>query len=576
MEEQKFKVLFTDGKSHLCSLPDFKDSDLNIDISVHKLFFNDVFSFFNNSVTLIHSSVRSSSDIPGILILEGNKTYGRKKHKLLYKCIPDDTRLQPFLIPYEFKHMDFSKAFMNLYVTFSFESWEDKHPHGILTQVLGKVSELESFYEYQLYCKSLNASFQHFQKETNKALKDKSDISDFILQKFPFLENRIHDFNIFSIDPKGSMDKDDAFSIKQINNSLFLLSVYVANVPLWIESLNLWESFSRRIATIYLPDKKRPMLPNMLSDNLCSLLKDQLRIAFYMDIFIDIEKEDIQEIKYGNCFVKLKENFGYDQPELQNCEDYIHALKITKTILPKYKYVCNIRDSHDLIAYLMVLMNYYSAESLLKFDNGIFRSSVFMKKDIDKDEIKLAEHLPETVSNYIRKWRSSYGQYLLLDSENKLNIRHVALNVDAYVHITSPIRRLVDLLNLVQMQKNLKLFEFSESANLFYNKWIKELDYINTTMRSIRRVQSDCDLLALCYKNPEVLEKIYDGYMFDNIPRNDGLFQYIVYLPELMLTSRITLVNNIENYTCMKFKIFIFEDEDKLKKKIRLQILSNN
>ena len=63
--------------------------------------------------------------MPGVLLLDGNKTYGRQKNgnkikqgKLLYKCIPDDMRLPAFLVPYEIKNMGFSKVFKNLYVLF--------------------------------------------------------------------------------------------------------------------------------------------------------------------------------------------------------------------------------------------------------------------------------------------------------------------------------------------------------------------------------------------------------------------------------------------------------------------------
>jgi hypothetical protein len=107
---------------------------------------------------------------------------------------------------------------------------------------------------------------------------------------------------------------------------------------------------------------------------------------------------------------------------------------------------------------------------------------------------------------------------------------------------------------------------------MFYDSWLKELDYINTTMRAIRKVQIDCNLLNLCFTNPDILEPLYDGYCFDKLERNDGLFQYIVFLPELKITSRITLRDNLDNYERRKYKLFIFTNEDKMKKKIRLQL----
>jgi hypothetical protein len=114
----------------------------------------------------------------------------------------------------------------------------------------------------------------------------------------------------------------------------------------------------------------------------------------------------------------------------------------------------------------------------------------------------------------------------------------------------------------------------SENAYKFYDNWINELEYINGTMRSIRKVQWDCSLLELCTNTPQIMEKLYDGYTFDKILINYGLYQHTVYLPELKLTSRITLCENIENYQKCCFKLYLLYDEDNLKKKIRLQLQS--
>ena len=80
-------------------------------------------------------------------------------------------------------------------------------------------------------------------------------------------------------------------------------------------------------------------------------------------------------------------------------------------------------------------------------------------------------------------------------------------------------------------------------------------------------------MLDLCHNNPDVIDKDYDGYLFDKINRNDGLYQYIVFLPELKLSSRITMRENFENFTCKKFKLFLFNDEEKFKRKIRLHMV---
>jgi exoribonuclease R len=546
--------------------------DIDINPNTCKLFTNDVFSF-KDGVEIVHSTVRSGSPMPGVLIINGNKTYGRSKNgKLLYKCVPDDKRLPPFLVPYEIKNVGFSKVFINLYVTFEFSDWEDKHPVGRLSSAIGPVDVLDNFYEYQLYCKSLNASIQKFQKDTSKAI-GKGDHEDFINSikvKFPCIEDRtnIKDWYIFTIDPPKSQDFDDGFSIRVGEDGIQQISIYIANVTIWMDVLNLWDSFSQRISTIYLPDKKRPMLPTILSDCLCSLQEKVTRVAFVMDVFI--KDNAIIDVKYGNCLIKVARNFCYEEASLLRNEKYTSLLDITKNLSQKNRYISSVKNSHDVVCYLMILMNYYCATEMLKHKTGIFRSTIM------KRECSVPDSVPEDVAKFIKIWNSASGQYIdgtLVTNSDTGSIRHELLDMDAYIHITSPIRRLVDLLNMIKIQSILGLIKLSENVDKFYEKWLRDLEYINTTMRSIRKVQCDCTLLDLCANNTDVIDKEYDGYIFDKINRNDGLFQYIVFLPELKLSSRITLRDDFENFESRKFKLFLFNDEESFKRKIRLHLV---
>lgn len=552
----------------------FKEANIMIDPMETKLFSNDVFTVdANGNVTIIHSAIRCGSAMPGVLILVGNKTYGRQKTtskkspKLLYKCVPDDKRLPPFLIPYEMKHIGFSKVFKNVYVTFSFHDWTDKHPIGTLAQTIGPVDILANFYEYQLYCKSLNASIQNFQKETVKALHEKQHdafIED-IKNIYPNIEDRTT-WHIFTIDPFKSVDFDDAFSININQENDIQLSIYIANVPIFLDVLQLWDSFSRRISTIYLPDKKRPMMPTILSDCLCSLQENVNRIAFVMDVFI--KDNEIKDITFSNCFIKVHKNYVYEEQALLKSDKYKKLLETTKSLSKKYNYVSNVRNSHELVSYLMILMNYHSAKVMMTHKCGIFRSTIIKKEFI------VPNSLPEDVSKFIKIWNSVSGQYINYAKITDNNIaKHDTLNMDAYIHITSPIRRLVDLLNMIKIQQNLGMIQLSENAHLFYSNWLSEIEYINTTMRTIRKVQCDCNLLDLCSNDLTILSKEYDGYMFDKIMRDDQLYQYIVFLPDLKLSSRITLREDIPNFDIKKFKLYLFNDEENFKKKIRLQLL---
>jgi exoribonuclease R len=241
-----------------------------------------------------------------------------------------------------------------------------------------------------------------------------------------------------------------------------------------------------------------------------------------------------------------------------------------------YKYINYIRDSHDVVCYLMILMNYQCVQQFLNSHNGIFRSTIIKKK------IPLPENLPEDVSNFITIWNNDSAQYIDLNSiynadvnavVNETCLRHSTLKMDAYVHITSPIRRLVDLLNMIKFQENKTLLILSPDAFVFYNKWIGEMEYINVTTRAIRKVQNECSLLDTCFNKPETLDKIYYGYCFDKLVRSDSLYQFTVFLPELKLTSRITIRENLDNYEKKQYKLYLFNNEEKFKRKIRLQII---
>jgi exoribonuclease R len=364
-----------------------------------------------------------------------------------------------------------------------------------------------------------------------------------------------------TIDPFNSQDFDDGFSIINLDNNVKMLSIYISNVSVWIDFLNLWSSFSKRCSTIYLPDKKRPMLPIILSDCLCSLQQNVRRFAFVMDIYI--EDNAITKIDYKNAVIKVAHNYVYEEAKLLSDPKYNELFTITQNISKTINYMDTLKNSHDLVCYLMILMNYKSATELIKHKTGIFRSTI-IKKDFT-----VPNTLPEDVGKFLKILNSASGQYI--SGSEIIDTRHELLNVDAYIHITSPIRRLVDLLNMIKFQQSNNMIILSENATTFYDKWSNEIEYINSSMKSIRKVQSDCTLLDLCHNSPEVMEKEYDGYLFDKIYKNDDMYQYTVFLPELKLSSKIKSRENFDDFEHKKIKLYIFDDEQKFKRKIRLQ-----
>ncbi len=540
-----------------------------------KLFTKDIFTVSEKGeILIIHSHTRTIKELAGVLLLENNKTFGRTKNKkrLLYKCIPDDKYLPPFLIPYDIE-LGFYKAVHNKYIIFKYANWDEKQPHAQLVNVLGDVDNLEVFYEYQLYCRSLHISLTDFNNKTRQVLNKKTN-EEYITQIFQdknyIIEDRRNREYIFTIDPIGSLDYDDGFSICQIGNK-FKVSVYIANVFFWMETFGLWKSFSRRISTIYLPDRRRPMLPTILSDTLCSLHAGQDRFAFVMDIMIDENGNmDTNSIHFANTIIHVSRNYEYENPKMMETDVYYKMLhhitnKIDNTV----------KTSHDVVSSWMIHMNRLCAEYMEIHKFGIFRSSHYLNKIENQMEYINHLNLCDETKRVIKNWNNVTGQYILYD-ETK-DFHHHLMNIKSYVHITSPIRRLVDLLNQMEMIRHCGLVkQFSNESSAFLGGWLNEIEYINVTMRSIRKVQTSCELMHRCCTDQSVLNQEHVGVVFDKIEKEEGFYSYMVYLEGLKLLSKIRCMTDVPNYTKLKFKVFIFEGEDKIKKKVRLHVLSQD
>ena len=137
--------------------------------------------------------------------------------------------------------------------------------------------------------KSLNISIQKFNKAVIEKIKKETydNIVDKITKNNNIERRTKKDYFIFTIDSK-STDLDDAISYTVRGNNK-VVSVYISNVAILVDYLNIWSSFTNRISSIYLPDKKRSMLPNMLSENLCSLREKENKLCFVL-IFTMMKK----------------------------------------------------------------------------------------------------------------------------------------------------------------------------------------------------------------------------------------------------------------------------------------------
>jgi hypothetical protein len=284
-----------------------------------------------------------------------------------------------------------------------------------------------------------------------------------------------------------------------------------------------------------------------------------------MDIIIDKNTNEILDFKFLNSCITVKKNLRYDTQEMEDYKDYKKLLNVVKIMNKNFKYVENINTCHDLIAYLMILMNYKCAQKFVENKKGLFRGAELNKTFV------VPENASSGIQKFLKMWNSFGGVYMLFPNLKS----HDMLDLDAYIHITSPIRRLPDLLNIIEIMDILGLMKMSKKSKDFYDSWTNEknIEYINQTIRSIRKVQNNCSLLNMLTENKELINKEFTGYMFEKIKRNDDLFQYMVYIEDLNMVKRYTSRHDIPNETSQIFKLYIFSDEIRAQKKIRLELI---
>ena len=549
----------------------------------HKLFHEDEIEISETGlITVVQSPIRDQS-FPAVLVLNGGKTFGRtvcsksgKPGRLLYQCIPNNPCLPVFLVPYDVK-LDFSKVMKNKYVIVKFDHWRNAHPQGVIESTLGNVDEYFPFSEYQLHCRNLVKLQDKAFSEFTKAAKAFKDVDEAFIQSV--LDNPeykvvdlTHVDNIVSVDPEGCEDIDDAFSIRRIHdvctnpdlsNDLVQISIYIANVPLWLSVLNLWKfveitESTGRITTVYLPDRKVPMLPTVLSEDLCSLKAGKLRYAFVMHATFKVQGSfNLLTVTYENALIRVKTNYAYEDKKLLKSADY-SLLKQVAQALDK-DYIDSI-DSHEVVATFMKFMNAQCAETLASMNTGIFRNQA---KTGGTHSAFGESNSTESGSHFSKTSKGSDSCKATLEmlsaTYSVINEGHAHLGLAHYTHITSPIRRLVDLINM-RILINLEPMHLLESSTI---------EKINKVSKSAKKAQMDCELYSkVIDADPET---VYTGTIVDIDTDEFGKVTQTVYLEELKTYARVKMPMDIPPQ--IKVKVYLFDEEHSLRRKIRVECI---
>jgi exoribonuclease R len=577
-----------------------------------KLFHGSVFDV--DTGILLPSPILKNKKIPGILILEGNKTYGRQikgsssssgKGRLYYRCIPHNKHLPVFLIPYE-SAMDFSKHQVNLFVLFEYKEWTASHaPYGVLTETIGKVSDLSAYYEYLLHCRGMHftqqtamnqkirRSFCPSNSQTNSQTNSQKTETKTETKTKTKMKNGFHfdpkqksntkpnpDIFIFSIDPLGSKDLDDAFSIHptehESHDYVYVIRIYISDMVYWATQFQLWEDLRLEKTganTLYLPDRNRVMVPSILSDQKASLLADgELRPVMVYELEISLSSGKVIGYRFYRDQVFIHANYRYDTEELEKCEHYRSMFEVTRKWTCRGRHEDNIQDSHELVAYWMVEYNRAVGKELSEIGRGIYRVCLQKLPETIADS---AEKVEPEWKRIMRYWKSDVkGQYAFYSSERETMVHYGMGEVYYYAHASSPIRRLVDIYNQSCLVNKMDsgVGVDGEGMRIFQTEMEKmeTMIELNRQTSESKRVQMECEMLAAFFSCPDIELVEYEGTVMD-VDVSRGAWVY------LSFWKRVVFVGggyeDISIGDRKKCQIFLFEEEEKANRKVAVRFV---
>jgi ribonuclease R len=347
----------------------------------------------------------------------------------------------------------------------------------------------------------------------------------------------LRNIDFVTIDPVDAKDHDDAIYYDKKNNKII---VAIADVSEYVvEFSNLDKEALERGFSIYFPHKSIPMLPRLLSENLCSLKLNSDRLAFICEISLDNQGSVLKE-QFYEAIINVKRNYNYDETEyfLNDFSEKINQDIIKKSLKDLFLLTNKIRkqrlekgsdfqsdevkisldkngqisktitsksiSSHHLVEECMLLANKASAKIL--GEEGIFRvhppanmSKVHdvvnwilplgINADIDKDINQTIKNIQSQTPKHLR----SFIDVLLIKSQSKAFYQkrtgeHFALGFDCYTHFTSPIRRYADLL----VHRLIKSIIQNSKKNSYL---LKSMDYkcekINENEEKVSKIEFD-------------------------------------------------------------------------------------
>ena len=436
-----------------------------------------------------------------------------------------------------------------------------RQPEGEVLHVLGQAGEND------VEMHAILAEFGLPYEFPEEVQKEAQRIPDEIAKEEILKRRDMRATLTFTIDPVDAKDFDDALSVRYLEDGIVEVGVHIADVSHYVRpGTELEKEAFRRATSVYLVDRTVPMLPEKLSNNLCSLRPNEDRLAFSAIFNLDAKGKILKEW-FGRTVIHSERRYSYEdaQKVLDTKEgDYPEELTLLNTIAKSLRkerfkkgainfetpevrfrldengkplgiYQKERHDSHKLIEEFMLLANKRVAEYIYGLSKGPNKNTMVYRvheaPDVDRlktfaefvgklghnlevdDEKNIARSMNNMLKEVEGKPEQNLIESLAVRTMAKArysieDLGHFGLAFKHYTHFTSPIRRYPDVMAHRLLQHYL---DGGESASKDrYEEGCK-----HSSERE--RLASDAERASIKYKQVEFMSTMDKDVIFDGI-----------------------------------------------------------
>ena len=608
----------------------FEAPDGGNDFEVQPENINTALNRDNVRIELLGKEVFGRKQARVVEILERHKTEfvgTLEKDGKNFFLIPDDKRMyRDIFVPFDSAQGASGGEKAQVRIT----EWRDfsKSPKGEVLRIIGVAGEHNAEMLGIVYESGFEIEFPPEVEKEAEEWKKKFDKEDHLEGRRDFTK-----VTTFTIDPADAKDFDDAISLKTMPNGDFEVGVHIADVSHFvIEKTELDNEARKRGTSIYLVDRTIPMLPEILSNDLCSLNANEPKYAFSA-VFIMDKNAKVKERWFGRTLIESNKRFTYEEAqgildkksgifyhELQTFNNLAYKLREKKfengaiefeTEEVKFEldengkpikvYKKERKDTHKLVEDFMLLANREVAAYMSKAkaihpeqSRGAFVYRIHDAPDREKIvnlatfvkalgfelKNKDGETTAEDITRMLRSVESTPAEMLVKTAAIKAmskaiystsNIGHFGLAFEYYTHFTSPIRRYPDLMVHRLLARYLKKGQIEQDEIIKYQKLCDD--------SSEREMEAaEAERASIKYKQVEYMQE-HIGEEFDAMV--SGVSEWGIYVEEVNTKSEgmVKLRDMKDDYYELNEKLYAIVGKNTGKKyslgdKVRVKLIS--